>query len=381
MTEHSCRICEETFTSETGMRDHTWDVHGACHHCGDPFADRESLYTHWLEAHEAELSQEARKRAERKVGTRTVCPGCADRFASIDAVRDHAWDAHGVCHLCGAQFDTHESLATHWLAVHEADLSRATRNRATSEVDALTFTDRLTHQGPVGAMTGVRVSRRALLGGGAAGLVLGVGGAVANGALGGDGNGRSSTSLAGHPAASALGSQPILGPAPTDADGTIIAFEDPSCPSCARFELGTFPTLEAELVDAGAVSFSYRGIPVVQPWGEPAVLALEATYARDDAAFWALKEFYYSSQGQLDRQNVRSATQEFLTDQTDVDAAAVLDDVEQATHRDAVNADLQASREAGVRGTPTFFLFRGDSFVTKIVGPQPYDVFKNALGL
>lgn len=381
MTEHSCRICEENLTSETGIRDHTWDVHGACHLCGAPFDDRESLYTHWLEAHEADLSREARKRAETKVGTRTVCPVCEDRFGSIDAVRDHARDAHGACHLCGAQFDGHEPLATHWLAVHEADLSRTTRNRATAEVDALTFTDRLRHRGPVGAITGASVSRRTLLGGGAAGLVLALGGVVASGALGGGGNGGSGGTLAGHPAASALGSQPTMGPAPTDADGTVIAFEDPSCPSCARFELGTFPTLQEELVDAGAVSFAFRGVPVVQPWGEPAVLALEATYARDDAAFWALKEYYYSSQGRLDRRNVRSATRQFLADNTDVDAAAVVADVDRATHRDAIDADLQAFRDAGGRGTPTFFLFRGDSFVTRIVGPQPYEVFENALGL
>lgn len=313
--------------------------------------------------------------------TDQTCRVCGDRFASNDAVRDHAADAHGACHLCGVAFDGREPLATHWLAGHEDDLSRTTRELATSEVDAITFTDRLTHQGPVGAITGVSVSRRTLLGGGAAGLVVAVGGVVATGALGGGGNGSANASLDDHPAASGLGSQPTLGPAPTDADGTIIAFEDPSCPSCARFELGTFPKLKERLVDTGAVSFVFRGIPVVRPWGDPAVLALEATYARDEAAFWSLKEFYYRSQSNLDGQTVESETRQFLADQTDVDAGAVLSDVDGATHRDAVDADRQSSRRAGVRGTPTFFLFEGDSFVTDIVGPQPYSVFKNALGL
>jgi protein-disulfide isomerase len=176
-------------------------------------------------------------------------------------------------------------------------------------------------------------------------------------------------------------SQPTLGPSPSDASGTIIAFEDPSCPSCARFELGTFPQLKSELIDQGHLSFVYRGIPVVYPWGEPAVLALEATYSLDEAVFWALKDFYYRSQNQIDGQNVRSATRQFLADETSVEAETVIEAIDQATHRDAVDTDLQASREAGVRGTPTFFLFKDGSFVTDVVGPQPYEVFKNSLGL
>lgn len=65
--------------------------------------------------------------------------------------------------------------------------------------------------------------------------------------FGGD---QSSGSLGSHPAGEAIESQPMLGPAPTDAPATVIAYEDPSCPSCARFELGTFPQLKSELIDA-----------------------------------------------------------------------------------------------------------------------------------
>lgn len=325
--------------------------------------------------------------------TETTCPTCDAGFSSEKSVRDHSWDAHDACHRCGDRFDDRATLYTHWLAAHEDDLSRSTRKRAFSEVGAPTFTDRLSHQGPAGAIGGVSVSRRTILGGGAAGLVLAVGGVVANGVIsggggpggggggGGGGGVGTDSSLAGHPATGGLESQPTVGPAPSEADGTIVAFEDPSCPSCARFELGTFPTLESRLIDTGKLSFVYRGIPVVYPWGDPAVLALEATYARDQGAFWALKEFYYASQDRLDTQNVRDATRQFLGEQTAVDPAAVLADVEAGTHRDAVEADLRASRAAGVRGTPTFFLFRDGSYVTDIVGPQPYSVFANSLGM
>lgn len=313
--------------------------------------------------------------------TGTDCPICRERFASDGAVQDHAWDTHGACHHCGDQFDDREALYLHWLGVHEDDLSRTDHKRAEAAVGDLTFRDRLTHQGPVEAITG-RISRRVLIGGGAAGLVAVIGGAVAGGIFGSGGGERGNgRSLDSHPATTALGGQPRLGPSPRDAEGTIIAFEDPSCPSCARFELGTFPKLKSRLIDEGTVSFIYRAIPVVQSWGEPAVLALEATYAREEAAFWALKEFYYRSQNQLGDGNVRARTQQFLTEETNVNGAAVLEDVDSGTHRDAVDVDLQAARDADVRGTPTFYLFKSGSYVTDIVGPQPYDVFKNSLGL
>lgn len=379
MPSTECPICGDGFTSETGVRDHTWDVHDACHHCGDQFDEQNALYTHWLETHAGDLSRDARKRAETNVGDRTVCPSCEKRFGDDSAVRNHAWDAHGICHRCGESFDEQEELHAHWLALHGDDLSRSERSRAESTVGGLTFSDRLTHQGPVGAVTGLRVSRRTLIGGGIVGLGAVLGGGLITGAFGGGGS--NDSGLDRHPAATALGNQPFLGPAPETADGTIIAFEDPSCPSCARFELGTFPQLKSELIDAGKVAFTYRGIPVVYDWGEPAILALEATYARDEAAFWKLKTFYYDSQDRIGRQNVQDATRQFLTDRTDLDAAAVLNDVDSETYRDAVNTDLQASRDAGVRGTPTFFLFRDESFVSKIVGPQSYDVFKNSLGV
>jgi protein-disulfide isomerase len=306
------------------------------------------------------------------------CPLCQDRFTNDAALRDHCWDAHGACHRCSAEFDEQYTLYTHWLAVHEDELSRTERAQAESAVGELTFRDRLTHAGPTGALRNVTVTRRKLLGGGVVGLGALVGGFALSGGFGGDSTG---PALAAHPAATGLENQPTLGPSPAEADGTIIAFEDPSCSSCARFERGTFPQLKSDLIDTDSVAFVFRGIPVVFDWGKPAILALEATYARTPDAFWALKAFYYRSQGKIGSQNVRDVTRQFLADQTDVDATAVLEDVDSGTHGDAVEADLQASQDAGVRGTPTFFLFRDGSFVTELVGPQSYTVFKNALGV
>ncbi len=180
---NNCPVCGESFPRETSTRDHAWDVHGVCHHCGASFEDRAVLYTHWLEAHEDDLTAEDRKRAESKVGDGTVCPVCDQRFASETAVHDHTWNAHGACHVCGADFDTQNALFTHQLAVHAEALSRETRDRLEEAVGPLTFGNRLAHQGPIDAVTNTRLSRRKLLAGGAI-ATAGLGGVAADSLLG-----------------------------------------------------------------------------------------------------------------------------------------------------------------------------------------------------
>lgn len=126
--------------------------------------------------------------------TETECPLCGDSFTSDTAVRDHTWDAHGACYLCGAEFDTQDALFTHQLAIHDDELSRETRDRAEAAVAPLTFGNRLAHQRPVGALTNASVSRRKLLAGGAVVAVGGVGGVAANSLFGSSASSPSSRS-------------------------------------------------------------------------------------------------------------------------------------------------------------------------------------------
>ncbi|GAB7093241.1 DsbA family protein [Halolamina litorea] len=184
-----------------------------------------------------------------------------------------------------------------------------------------------------------------------------------------------------HPSGEGIDSQPALGPAPGEAEGTIVAFEDPSCPTCARFERSTFPQLRSNLIDEGRVSFVFRSIPIIYDWGEPATMALEATYDRDESAFWALKSHYYAQQDAFDSDNVLDLTESFLADETGIDAAAVRADTEAGAFQDAVDLDLRASESAGVSATPTLFLFDADGFVTDVSGPVGYDSITGALGL
>ena len=193
-----------------------------------------------------------------------------------------------------------------------------------------------------------------------------------------DGEGDAAT-LAGHPGAAGLDSQPFLGADPGESDRVIIAFEDPSCPTCARFERQTLPTLKEELLDTETASFVFRGIGIIYDWGEPAAKALEATLARSESAHWALKNQYYAEQQDFDAQNVLSKTEAFLESETDLDGGAVVGDVEDGTADDAYQTDLDASSAVGVSATPTFLLFKDGQYVTSAVGAVSYEVFATAL--
>lgn len=190
-----------------------------------------------------------------------------------------------------------------------------------------------------------------------------------------------SQSALSHPVAKNVGNEPTLGPAPGEGKATIIAYEDPSCPSCQEFETGTFPELREKLIEPGDLSFVYRTYPHVQSWAMPATQALEASYAHNPDAFWKLKAHFYEQQGSFSSNNVFSKVETFLSAETNVDAAVVVEEAKNGEYDAAIQADEQVRKEAGVKYTPTFFMFRDGEYRTKAVGSQSYSVFKNSLGL
>jgi protein-disulfide isomerase len=189
--------------------------------------------------------------------------------------------------------------------------------------------------------------------------------------------------LSTHPAGGAIDEQPFLGPPPGEASGTIVTFEDPSCPTCARFERETVPQIRSNLTDPGDATFVFRGIPVVYEWGLPATRALEATFAADPDAFWTLAEHYFSNQSRFRGQRsdvVYAWTEDALEAETSVDAGAVVEAAQAGDADAAVETDLSASEDADVRATPTTFLFRDGELRTQVRGMARYDVIAGALG-
>lgn len=187
-----------------------------------------------------------------------------------------------------------------------------------------------------------------------------------------------------HPATDDITEAPTLGPDPGTGEATIVAFEDPSCGSCAAFESSTFPKLRKNAIDTGRTSYVWRGVPAIEPWGEQAIRALWAVWRNHHHKFWELKSRYYDERSSITEQTVRQRTRTFLKeDITAPDSeqvvAAMNGSVDWVETR--VDRDTGIAEASDVEILPAFCLFRGDEFVTTVTGNQSYGVFEGALEL
>ena len=184
-----------------------------------------------------------------------------------------------------------------------------------------------------------------------------------------------------HPSTADISSRPKLGS--SDATASIVAFEDPSCPRCKQFNLGPFKKIKNNLIDEGKVEYYMRVIPVVYDWGKPACECLETTYQSNKKDFWGLEKHYFENQlgsgGSTEK--LYSMTKSYLQDNTDLDAEKIVKQSKNRKYHDRIQDNLNAADVAGVQGTPTFFLFKNEEYLTKVSGPQSYSVFKNSLNL
>lgn len=187
--------------------------------------------------------------------------------------------------------------------------------------------------------------------------------------------------IADHPALGSPSDPPRLGPPVGDAGGIVVAFDDPSCSSCATFAAETFPQLRDGPVKAGRVTYLSRSVPWVEPeWSRPAVNALYAVHGEEPSAFWRLKERFYEEQSGLDEGSIREwvATK---AESLPVEPEPVLTAVDEGRYDDRIEATESTAEDSEVSVVPSFVLFSEGEYVTRVVGPQPYDVFEGALDL
>ncbi len=210
-------------------------------------------------------------------------------------------------------------------------------------------------------------------------LAASLAGCLGNGDGTDGGNGGSE--IEDHPALEAADGTPQLGPQPTDAEAVVVAFDDPSCSSCATFAAETFPQLRDGPIENGRVSYLGRLLPWVDPdWSRPAINALYAVHEADQESFWELKNRYYDAQNELDEGSVREWT-ETEVETLSVDTESAIEAMDDGRYDDRIDAAETTAEESDVTVVPSFVLFSDGEYVTTVVGPQSYDVFEGALDL
>jgi protein-disulfide isomerase len=132
------------------------------------------------------------------------------------------------------------------------------------------------------------------------------------------------------------------------------------------------PVLFQQYVDTGKVTFVYKHMAIL---GQESTWAAEASEcAADQGKFWEYHDLVFSrqageNQGAFTKDKLLGMAQDLKLDLTRFEPCLKND---QTLAR--VQADTEEGQEAGVRGTPTFFI-NGQG----LVGAQPYEAFSAAI--
>ena len=145
----------------------------------------------------------------------------------------------------------------------------------------------------------------------------------------------------------------------------MIEFSDFQCPFCQRAN----PTVQQVLNTYGdRIKFVYRHYPLPNhPGARPAAEA--ASCAGEQGKFWPYHDRLFANPSKLSASDLKQAAAELGLDTSKFNACV-------DTHKEQakVDADVRAGEDAGVDGTPAFFI-NG----RMISGAQPFDVFKKVI--
>jgi protein-disulfide isomerase len=150
---------------------------------------------------------------------------------------------------------------------------------------------------------------------------------------------------------------------------TIVEFSDFQCPYCGRFVQDVRPDLFKHYVDTGQVAFVYKHMAIL---GDESTWAAEAAEcAADQGQFWEYHNLLFAHQaGENQGAFAKDKLLGFARD-LKLDMAQFEPCLENDQTLDRVQTDTREGQQAGVHGTPTFFI--NDQ---PLVGAQPLSSFQ-----
>ena len=165
-----------------------------------------------------------------------------------------------------------------------------------------------------------------------------------------------------------------------DAKVTIVEFSDYQCPFCARYSNDTFPQLEREYINTGRVRYVFRDFPIEGSHPQ-AFKAHEAAHcAGEQGKRREMHDKIFANQRTMSVDDLTAHAVALGLDKAQFEKC-----LGQGMHASKVRSGMSAGAEAGVRGTPTFFVGLTEpnssklKAVRRIVGAQPYGAFKAAI--
>jgi protein-disulfide isomerase len=159
---------------------------------------------------------------------------------------------------------------------------------------------------------------------------------------------------------------------------TLVEFLDYQCPYCGQFSRETMPQIDRDYIQTGKVRYVVVNMPLAAMHKSAFKAAEAAACAGEQGKFWEMHERLFNNQQIIDQWKTHAEAIGLDMDKFE----QCLDTDRQAAQ---VRSDIAEAHDAGVTGTPAFFLAFTDpksatiKTITKLVGSQPYASFKAAI--
>ncbi len=159
---------------------------------------------------------------------------------------------------------------------------------------------------------------------------------------------------------------------------TIVEFSDYQCPFCLRHYQQTMPQIKEQYIETGKVKYIFMDFtptlrdPSYHPQAVRAAEAAECAGAQDK--YWEMHDKLFDDQASWNGNDQAVAVFKQYAVALDLDAEAFDACLDSEQFLSEIEADLADGIEAGVEGTPAFFI--DGRFVS---GAQPIEVFQQLI--
>ena len=159
---------------------------------------------------------------------------------------------------------------------------------------------------------------------------------------------------------------------------TIVEFGDYQCHQCYNWFHNTKPTVFQNYVDTGKANFVFMDLAFL---GMDSPKAAQASYcAEDQGKYWEYhNQLYTAQESQIDNGWANSQRLKAFAFSLGLDMELFDSCLDSGKYTKRVQYNTAEAKKLGASGTPTFFIVGPDGQQQKLVGAQPYSVFKQVL--
>lgn len=161
----------------------------------------------------------------------------------------------------------------------------------------------------------------------------------------------------------------------------MVEFSDFQCPYCRTFWQEALPDIKKNYIDTGKVQLIYRNYPLdFHPGARPAALAAEC--AHEQGRWQTMHDVLFSQQAAQGQGTIPFSVSDLKSWARQIpglNTARFDQCMDSGKYNAKIEQDLQAGLQAGVSGTPAFFIGKRGGKGRLVVGAQPYSSFQKIL--